>query len=199
MLLRTTIFIETAIFSWEQPFLIENRHFDWDINTVHGIYFYREQPFLSGTAIFIENSHFIQNSHFIENNHFYWEQPFYWEQSFLLRWKHNSWQIFLLVAAMCPLSFPLWYSIQLLWTECSLTHIPLVPHTCVSDMFQHWLRSWLVAFWRQAITWANVASVLIGTNLGDIWIEILAFSFKIILLRDIACEMAANLVGVGVS
>ena len=29
---------------------------------------------------------------------------------------------------------------------CPITHLPLVPHTCVCESGQHWLRSWLVAY-----------------------------------------------------
>ena len=33
-----------------------------------------------------------------------------------------------------------------LWIRPGLTHLPLVPHICVSKSGQHWFRSWLVAY-----------------------------------------------------
>ena len=51
----------------------------------------------------------------------------------------------------------LWYLIILIsnsstpktnryFSNCDLTHPPLVPHMCVSESGQHWFRKWLVAY-----------------------------------------------------
>ena len=48
---------------------------------------------------------------------------------------------------------PFWFSvndnisinISVRWRQFVLTHFPLVPHICVSELGQHWFRLWLVA------------------------------------------------------
>ena len=59
-----------------------------------------------------------------------------------------------------------------------LTHIPLVPHMCGSEIGQHWFR--LQHVWRLANTWTN-AHILsndpLGTNFSEIRIEIRNISF----------------------
>ena len=37
-------------------------------------------------------------------------------------------------------------TIEAFWTCLHLTHLPLVPHMCVSELGQHWFRQWFVAY-----------------------------------------------------
>ena len=65
-------------------------------------------------------------------------------------------------------------------------------------MVQHWSRQWLVAFWRKASTWVIADLLLIGTNLSEILIEILAFSFNKIRLEMSPAKWRQILSGEGV-
>ena len=59
-----------------------------------------------------------------------------------------------------------------------LTHLPRVPHLCVSELTHHGSGNGLSPARRQAIIWTNTDSLSIGplwTNFSKIWIEILKF------------------------
>ena len=61
------------------------------------------------------------------------------------------------------------------------THLPRVPHICVRKLGQHWFRSWLVAWRRQPISWANTDLFSIGPsgiNFIDILIDIQPFHWR---------------------
>ena len=65
-------------------------------------------------------------------------------------------------------------------TFAMLNHPILVPHICVSELYKHWPGNGLSPDRRQAITWTNAGSLLIGslgTNFSEIWIKIRSFSF----------------------
>ena len=67
------------------------------------------------------------------------------------------------------------------WVIWSLTHWGWVTHICVSKLTIIGSDNGLSPDRRQAIIWTNAALLLIGpwgTNLGEILIEILPFSFK---------------------
>ena len=64
--------------------------------------------------------------------------------------------------------------------RCSKTHLPLVPHICVSELGQHWFRSWLVAYSAPSHYLKNAGLLSTGpsgTNFSDILIKIQDFSF----------------------
>ena len=64
-----------------------------------------------------------------------------------------------------------------------LTHLPLVPHICVSELGQH-----------QAIIWTNAGILLIGplgTNFNGILIKIYIFSLKKMHLKFSSAKIAA--------
>ena len=77
-----------------------------------------------------------------------------------------------------------------------LTHLPLVPHICVSDSGQHWFRWWLVAYSAPS-HYLNklgvIASGPSGTNYNDIFIKIQNVSFTKMenASENIVCEMVA--------
>ena len=69
--------------------------------------------------------------------------------------------------------------LKLHWNMFLLTHLPRVPHICVSEL-DLGSGNGLSPVRRQAITWPNAAILLIGalgTNISEIWIKIQNFSF----------------------
>ena len=59
-----------------------------------------------------------------------------------------------------------------------LINLPLEPHIYVSELGQHWLRYWLVA-WSALSHCLNQCWVgSLGTNLSEIRIQLVTFSFK---------------------
>ena len=76
------------------------------------------------------------------------------------------------------------------------THLPLVSHICVSGWVIIGKGNGLSPFRRQAITWTNAGLLLIalmGTNLSEIWIGILSFSFKKMHSKMSSAKMATIL------
>ena len=62
----------------------------------------------------------------------------------------------------------------------SITHLPIVPHICVSESVQHWFIYGLSPIWRQAIIWTNAGLLSVRplrTNFSEILIKIQSFSF----------------------
>ena len=89
---------------------------------------------------------------------------------------------------------PLWRHSNV-WTILLKSYLPLVPHN-------HYMRQWngsslvQVTACRPATTWINAGSMsigLMGTNVCEIWIGILSFSFKKKHLKLSSANMAAIL------
>ena len=77
-----------------------------------------------------------------------------------------------------------------------LTHLPLGPHKCVSEVGQHCFRWWFAACSAPShyLTNADLLSVgLVGTNFSEIGIGILLFSFKKMYLKLSSATIAAIL------
>ena len=53
-----------------------------------------------------------------------------------------------------------------IWKFPLLTHLPLVPHICVSEWVQHWFRKWLVAFSAPS-HYLNQCWVIVNWNLRN--------------------------------
>ena len=96
---------------------------------------------------------------------------------------------------ICPEIF-VWYWQPYLPIHTALTHLPLVPHICVSESGQHWFRWWPVVYSAQS-HYLNQCCVLVNWTLGNkvqwnlnpnshIFIQENAF-------ENIVCEMAAIL------
>ena len=96
------------------------------------------------------------------------------------------------------------------WTSCSannkqnttaphnwpLTHLPLVPHLCVSDSNQHWSRLWLVAYSAPSL-YLNQCWVIVNWNLRNklqwnLNLNTNLFIHKNV-FRNVVCEMASIL------
>ena len=71
-----------------------------------------------------------------------------------------------------------WLALTLDWDR--LTHLPLVPHVCVSESHQHWLRLWLVAYSAPSHylnqCW-DIVNWTLGTNFSEISIKRKDLSF----------------------
>ena len=77
-----------------------------------------------------------------------------------------------------------------------LTHLPLIPHICVSKLGRHFSGNGLLPVWLQAISWIRTGLLLIGllgTNFSEILIRILSFSFKKMHLKMSSAKVAAIL------
>ena len=69
-----------------------------------------------------------------------------------------------------------------------------MPHVFISEMGQHWFTNGLWPVRRQANTWTNAGLLsirLMGTNLSEIRIGILSFSFKEMHLKLSSAKMGA--------
>ena len=81
-------------------------------------------------------------------------------------------------------------TLQITWLFCDLenivlTHLPLVPHICVSESGQYWFRLWLVAF-------STLLSIRpLRTNFSEICIKRLSIHKNA--LENAICETAAIL------
>ena len=78
----------------------------------------------------------------------------------------------------------------------ALTHLPLVPHLCVSESVSIGSDNGLSPFRRQVTIWTNAGILLIGTlgtNFSEIWIKIQNFSFTKIYFKMSSAKMAAIL------
>ena len=80
----------------------------------------------------------------------------------------------------------------------SLTHWGLVTPYGDSDLGQHWLRQWLVAWWHQAITWTNVdlsSEGFCGILLRTVSQELLKVSIQDMSLKKTFWKLFSNLPG----
>ena len=91
-----------------------------------------------------------------------------------------------------PMNLAIWEPINVpeinecRWPCCQLTRWGRVTHVCVSKLTIIGSDNGLLPYQRQAIIWTNAGLLLIGplgTNLSEILIEILTFSFKKICLK----------------
>ena len=101
------------------------------------------------------------------------------------RWHINQWH--------ATFSFTVW-----------LTHWGRVTHICVTELTTIGSDNGLSPGRRQAIIWINAGLLSVGplgTNFGEVWIEILPFSFKKIHSKMCSAKMAAILsrMGAGMS
>ena len=87
---------------------------------------------------------------------------------------------------------------QNILTGLTLTHRGRVTHICVGSLTINGSDNGLSPGRRQAIIWTNDGILLIGTlgtNVSEIWIEILTFLFKKIRFENVVCEMASICLG----
>ena len=81
-------------------------------------------------------------------------------------------------------------------TSAHLTHLPRVPHICVSELCQHWFRWWLVA-WSVPSHYLNQCWLIVSWTLTNKFQLDLNWNVKLFLhenaLENIICEMAAIL------
>ena len=71
-----------------------------------------------------------------------------------------------------------------------------MTHICVGNLTINGSDNGLSPGRRQAIIWTNAEILIIGplgTNFGEILIEILTFSFKKIVFESVVCEMVSLL------
>ena len=88
-----------------------------------------------------------------------------------------------------------------LWIELcyELTHLTLVPHICICELAQHWMRWWLVTYLvpsHYMKSWTDIDLLSIGplaTNFSEIWIRIKKFFINENTFENSVCKKAAIL------
>ena len=105
-------------------------------------------------------------------------------------WKHNLLSNVILIINSQMNMIQQWPS---LWW--AFTHLSLVPHICVSELRQHWFRSWFVAYsapsHRLNQCWVKVNLTLetfLGTKFSEIFIKTQNFPFTKMHLKILSAQ-----------